>query len=247
VKVMGVIPARYAATRLPGKPLVDLRGKTLIQRVYENAKKSHKIGRLIVATDDQRIYNHVKSFGGECQMTPTELPSGTDRCAYIAQDSDADIVVNIQGDEPFLPNEIIDLAVQSLLDDSTLPVSTAARNNITNEELSDPNVVKVLVNNHDEAIYFSRADIPYIRDKSDPVTNHPALTHIGLYVYRADFMQKFTRLPVATLEKLEKLEQLRILENGYRIKVVRTTQKSLSIDTPADLENALKHLAKHEN
>lgn len=247
MKVLGIIPARYAATRLPGKPLVLLRGKTLIQRVYENAQKSALIDQLIVATDDQRIFDHVKSFGGECRMTPAELPSGTDRCAYVAQASDADIVVNIQGDEPFLSSEIIDQTIRSLIDDPTLPVGTAARNNITPEELADPNVVKVLVNNHDEALYFSRANIPYVRDKSMPIIIHPALAHIGLYVYRADFLQKFTRLPVAMLENLEKLEQLRILENGYRIKVVRTTQKSLGIDTSVDLEQALIHLEKYEN
>jgi len=246
VKVLGVIPARFAATRLPGKPLIDLHGKTLIRRVYENTQKCHSIHRLIVATDDRRIYDHVKAFGGECLMTPSELPSGTDRCAYVARDSQTDVVVNVQGDEPFLPIEIIDKTVHSLLDDPTLPVSTAARNNITTAELADPNVVKVLVNNYDEAIYFSRANIPYIRDKSISVENHPALVHIGLYIYRADFLQKFIQLPLASLENLEKLEQLRILENGYRIKVIKTTQKSLGIDTPADLEQARSYLEEYE-
>ena len=247
MKVLGVIPARFAATRLPGKPLINLHGKTLIQRVYENARNSQLINQLIVATDDQRIFEHVKSFGGECRMTPVELASGTDRCALVARDNEADIIVNIQGDEPFLPSEIIDRTVQSLIDDPTLPVATAACYNITQVELSDPNVVKVLVNKRDEAIYFSRANIPYIRDKSIPLKNHPALMHIGLYVYRADFLQKFTGLPVTILEQLEKLEQLRILENGYRIKVVRTNQKSLSIDTPDDFEQAQKYLEEYEN
>ncbi len=247
MKVLGIIPARFAATRLPGKPLVVLKGKTLIQRVYENARNCRLIDRLVVATDDQRIVDHVNSFGGECQMTPPELPSGTDRCAYIAKDTDFDIVVNIQGDEPFLHSEVIDLAVQALIDDPTLPVGTAARINIIEEEMTDPNVVKVIVNNRDEAIYFSRANIPYVRDKSTPVTNHPALVHMGLYVYRADFLQKFTKLPVSVLESLEKLEQLRVLENGGRIKVVRTTRRSLGIDTPADVEQALKYLENYEN
>lgn len=247
MKVLGIIPARFAATRLPGKPLVFLKDKTLIQRVYENANRCHLINRLVVATDDQRIVDHVMSFGGESQMTPPELPSGTDRCAYIAKDSDAEIIVNIQGDEPFIDSEIIDQTIQSLIDDPTLPVGTAARTNITDEELTNPNVVKVLVNLQDEALYFSRANIPYVRDHSGPVSNHPALVHMGLYVYRADFLQKFTRLPVSTLENLEKLEQLRVLENGGRIKVVRTTRLSLGIDTPADVEQALKYLEIYEN
>jgi 3-deoxy-manno-octulosonate cytidylyltransferase (CMP-KDO synthetase) len=180
-------------------------------------------------------------------MTPVELASGTDRCALVARDNEADIIVNIQGDEPFLPSEIIDRTVQSLIDDPTLPVATAACHNITQAELSDPNVVKVLINKRDEAIYFSRANIPYIRDKSIPLKNHPALMHIGLYVYRADFLQKFTSLTVTILEQLEKLEQLRILENGYRIKVMRTEHKSLSIDTPDDFEQAQKYLEEYEN
>jgi 3-deoxy-manno-octulosonate cytidylyltransferase (CMP-KDO synthetase) len=180
-------------------------------------------------------------------MTPVELASGTDRCALVARDNEADIVVNIQGDEPFLPAEIIDRTVQSLIDDPTLSVATAACHNITQADLSDSNVVKVLVNKRDEAIYFSRANIPYIRDKSVPLKNHPALMHIGLYVYRADFLQKFTSLTVTILEQLEKLEQLRILENGYRIKVVRTNQKSLSIDTPDDFKKAQKYLEEYEN
>ena len=247
MKVLGIIPARFAATRLPGKPLATLHGKTLIQRVYENAHHSRLINQLVAATDDRRIFDHVKSFGGDCWMTPVELPSGTDRCAFVARDSEADIVVNIQGDEPFLPAEVIDRTVQSLVDDPALLVATAACQNITQAELSDPNVVKVLVNKQDEAIYFSRANIPYIRDKSVRLKEHPALVHIGLYVYRADFLQEFIRLPVTILEQLEKLEQLRIIENGYRIKVIRTEYKSLSIDTPDDLEQAKKYLEEHEN
>ncbi|MFH1214709.1 MAG: 3-deoxy-manno-octulosonate cytidylyltransferase [Candidatus Neomarinimicrobiota bacterium] len=246
MKVLGIIPARYAATRLPGKPLVLLKGKTLIQRVYENARNCQSIEQLIVATDDQRIYDHVKSFGGECRLTPAGLPSGTDRCTFVARDCDAAIIVNIQGDEPFLPSEIIDQTVQCLQDDPALPVGTAARIDITETELNDPNVVKVLVNIRDEALYFSRLNIPYLRDQSEQIATHPALAHIGLYVYRADFLQKFTRLPVSVLERMEKLEQLRILENGYRIKVVRTAQKSLGIDTQADLDQAIKYLEKHE-
>ncbi|MFA4838045.1 MAG: 3-deoxy-manno-octulosonate cytidylyltransferase [Candidatus Neomarinimicrobiota bacterium] len=240
MNIVGVIPARFSSTRLPGKPLEKIAGKTLIRRVYENAGKSRLLTRLIVATDDERIRQEVESFGGIAVLTPSDLPSGTDRVACVAKDEPAEIVVNIQGDEPFLDPTVIDDAIQTLMQSPECVVSTAGRTNITEKELADPNVVKILTNCRGEAIYFSRQNIPFVRDDKTPKSPHPALVHIGLYVYRREFLFKFTSLPVSRLEEIEKLEQLRIIENGYRIKVVKTDRASLGIDTPEDLQQAEK-------
>ncbi|PIS27143.1 MAG: 3-deoxy-manno-octulosonate cytidylyltransferase [Candidatus Marinimicrobia bacterium CG08_land_8_20_14_0_20_45_22] len=245
MNIVGVIPARYSSTRLPGKPLKKIAGQTLIRRVYENAVKSRFLKRLIVATDDERIQKEVESFGGEAVLTPSGLPSGTDRVAYAVKKESAEIIVNIQGDEPFLDPTVIDDAIEALAQSPECVVSTAGRTNITEKELSDPNVVKVLTNSRGEAIYFSRQNIPFVRDNETQRFPSPTLVHIGLYVYRLDFLFKFTSLPVSRLEEMEKLEQLRIIENGYRIKVVTTDRASLGIDTPADLQFAEK-MIRHD-
>lgn len=247
MKALGIIPARYASTRLPAKPLQLLKGKPLIQRVYENARRAQTLAKLIVATDDSRIYETVQAFGGEVVLTPAELPSGTDRCAFVAHKYDYPIVVNIQGDEPFLPPAVIDAGVGVLEKEAEVMVATAARRNITQAELANPNVVKVLVNKRSEALYFSRQNIPYLRNLEDAPANHPALVHYGLYVFRRNFLLNFTTLPVTILEQMERLEQLRILEHGYKIKVVVTDEPSLGIDTPEDLINAEKILADYES
>lgn len=247
MNVLGVIPARYNSTRLPGKPLKTLKGESLIQRVYENALKNKLINELVVATDDNRILEHVESFNGKAILTPSDLPSGTDRAAYVAKSYDCDIVVNIQGDEPFLSHEIIDDCIRSLVDNDNLLVSTAARSGISEQELNDPDVVKVLLSRKNEAIYFSRQNIPYIRLNGKSIINHPAFVHIGLYIYRKDFLLRFIEMPVSKLEQLEQLEQLRILENGYKIKVIITDKYSFGIDTFEDLIKAEEILQRNGN
>ncbi len=242
MKVLAVIPARYESSRLPGKPLADLYGKSLIQRVYENAQKCNSIDRIIVATDDLRIQEEVEKFGGECQMTDPQLPSGTDRVAVVAQNIDCEIVVNIQGDEPFLDPSVIDEAVEALINNPDYNVSTIGKTGITIEELNSSDTVKVIINKKSEAIYFSRFGIPFIRDTYNDFENHPALKHIGLYVFRKNYLQQYTEMKPTVLEKLEKLEQLRILENCEKIYIAQTKKDCFGIDTPEDLIKARKWL-----
>ncbi len=234
--VLAIIPARYQSTRLPGKPLADLCGKPLIQRVYENVKRCRHIDRVIVATDDKRIQSVVQEFGGEAQMTASDLPSGTDRVAAVAKAIDCDIVVNVQGDEPFLEPPVIDDAVRALTDNVQYQVSTIGKKNITTEEAKSPNTVKVITNKNNEAIYFSRHNIPYVRDNG--AVKNPAMKHIGLYVFRKAFLMKFIKMAQTPLEQLEKLEQLRIIENCDTIYVAKTEKDSFGIDTPEDLNKA---------
>ncbi len=245
MKVIGVIPARYGSTRFPGKPLKQLQNKPLIQHVYEQASRSKAMDQLLVATDDQRILECVRSFGGEAVLTPANLPSGTDRCAYVIQSRPCELAVNIQGDQPFINSDLIDNCIKTLDQHPDCPVATAARQHITPEELADPDVVKVLVNRNNEALYFSRQKIPYIRTGETISGSHPALKHIGLYVFRKEFLLNYVRQAASPLERLEKLEQLRVLENGAKIYVVITTRDSLGIDTPADLQRAERILNKH--
>ena len=242
MKVLAVIPARYESSRLPGKPLADLMGKTLIQRVYENAQKCNNIDRIIVATDDERIKTEVEKFGGECQMTDPNLPSGTDRVATVAKPIDCEIVVNIQGDEPFLDPSVIDEAVEALIQNPDYKVSTIGKVGITVEEIQSPDTVKVIINQKNEAIYFSRHGIPYIRDKHNNSLSNPSMKHIGLYVFRKDYLQKFTDMKPTVLEQLEKLEQLRIIENCEKIYIARTEKDCFGIDTPEDLNKAKRWL-----
>lgn len=243
---LGIIPARHASTRLPGKPLQLLRGKPLIQRVYENASRAKRLDRLLVATDDQRIFETVKNFGGEALLTPSDINSGTDRCAWVARQFDYPLIANIQGDEPFLAPQVIDEAIADLAENPAAVMTTAARRGITQAELHNPNVVKVLVDLHGKALYFSRQNIPFIRDSENTPAEHPALVHYGLYVYRRDFLLQFTTLPMTELERLEKLEQLRALEHGFSIRVVVTDQPSFGIDTWEDLQKAEKFIEEYE-
>lgn len=246
MKALGIIPARYASTRLPAKPLQLLGGKPLIQWVYENATQAQKLDQIIVATDDRRILDVVQGFGGTAVLTPESLASGTDRCAYVARQYPHPIVANIQGDEPFLSPALIDETIAVMEQEAQTVMVTTARRHITTEELHNPNVVKVLVNRLGQALYFSRQNIPFVRDPSEPLEQHPALVHTGLYIYRRDFLLEFTTLPVTVLERLEKLEQLRALENGYPIRVIETEQKSLGIDTWEDLQQAQKLVEEYE-
>jgi len=241
-KVVGIIPARYASTRFPGKPLADILGKPMIQHVYERARKAKTVGQLLVATDDQRIFDAVKAFGGEVVMTRADHPTGTDRLAEAAAKLDVDLIVNIQGDEPMIEAEVIDAAATPLIEDPSIPMSTLMSRVTEPAELHDPNVVKVVVDRNGFALYFSRALIPYARDKAESDVTY--YYHPGLYVYRKDFLLTYAALAPTPLEQTEKLEQLRALENGYRIKVVETRHRPVSVDTPEDLENVKRLMGR---
>lgn len=242
MKFIGIIPARYASSRFPGKPLVIIEGKSMIQRVYEQAKKSQKLISVVVATDDKRIYDHVISFGGEALMTANSHPSGTDRCLEAAKKIDQkiydrDVVVNIQGDEPFINPLQIDLLI-SCFDNPDAEIATLIKEIRQKEELFDPNKPKVITNTKGEAIYFSRSPLPFIRgvENDDWINQYRYYKHIGIYAYRMSILEQITSLSPSSLELAESLEQLRWIENGYKIKTEITELESVSIDTPDDLK-----------
>ncbi len=246
-KVIGVIPARYNSTRFPGKPLVDILGKTMIQRVYEQAQKAKTIQHVIVATDDQRIFDEVQRFGGDVRMTPRHLQNGTERVAWVAADLNYSIIANIQGDEPFIDPVSIDVAVSLLLDDDRAVMSTLAKPVSSEEELHNPNLPKVIMDQQQYAIYFTRAVIPHIRDatsQSEWLNLHRYFRHIGMYVYRQSFLTAYVKLKATPLEQAEKLEQLRALEHGYKIKIGVVPRAPQGIDTPEDLQTLLDKLRK---
>lgn len=248
--VVGVIPARYASQRLPAKPLLDLLGKTMVQRVYEQAKKAKRLHRVIVATDDERIAGVVRDFGGEAILTPPEIKSGSDRVAAVAARNDGDIFLNIQGDEPLIAPQMIDQAAEILIDDSRAIVGTLAKRINTSIELSNPGIVKLVVDRNSYALYFSRSIVPYVRDEQNVlkwIEKQTFYKHIGLYVFRRDFLFEFAKTPESHLERSEKLEQLRILENGFKIKVAFTEFDSIPIDTQADAERVIAILKGQGN
>jgi 3-deoxy-manno-octulosonate cytidylyltransferase (CMP-KDO synthetase) len=232
MKVLAVIPARYASSRFPGKPLADLGGKPMIQRVWERASQAKSLDGLLVATDDRRIKRVVDSFGGLAVMTPKSCPSGTDRIAAALKQFSGrpQIVLNIQGDEPLIAPAMID-QLAGLLQKSSAPMGTLARP-LEKGDYANPNCVKAVFDKNGRALYFSRAAIPYDRDRVGKLES--VGLHIGLYAYRTDFLFKLAKLKPTPLEKLEKLEQLRVLEHGYEIQVGWTRLKSLAVDTPAD-------------
>ena len=239
----GIIPARYASSRFPGKPLVIIGNKTMVQRVYEQALKSDIL--VYVATDDERIFEAVKKFGGNTVMTSPEHPSGTDRCAE-AVDSimketgrQIDVVVNIQGDEPFIRPEQIDL-LKSCFNDKKVQIATLIRKAAAGEDIFNPNQPKVILDHQDNAIYFSRAAIPYLRDYEawEWSARHVYYKHLGLYAYKTEVLKKITKLPRSPLEKAESLEQNRWIENGFKIRCAATEWESIGIDTPEDLKRA---------
>jgi 3-deoxy-manno-octulosonate cytidylyltransferase (CMP-KDO synthetase) len=242
LSVIGIIPARFASSRLLGKPLADIGGKSMIQHTYESASKAKLISRVIVAVDDHRVYQTVKKFGGEVIMTPGDITTGSDRIAYVSSKlSSSDIIVNIQGDEPFINGQMIDQAIEPLLFDKSIEVSTLAKKISSVSELKSNSVVKVVFDASNFALYFSRTPIPFVRDASNFLERFQSADfykHIGLYVFRTKILQHFTTLQPTYLEQIEKLEQLRMLENGIRIKIVETEFESLSVDTPEDLERA---------
>jgi 3-deoxy-manno-octulosonate cytidylyltransferase (CMP-KDO synthetase) len=241
MKAVGVIPAIYGSTRLPGKPLNDLGGKLVIRHVYERALLSGSLDQVIVATDDHRIADAVRGFGGTAVMTSADHPNGSSRTAEAVGNTDADIVVNIQGDEPFLDPVMIDEVVDVLSSDTKLPSATLCCR-IAPERYDDANVVKTVRDCSGFALYFSRSLIPYPRNAEFQVV----YKHIGIYGYRRKFLQRFVSLPETPLSQAESLEQLKVLEHGYRMKVVETSAayNALSIDTEADLEAARKHIGE---
>ncbi len=247
MKIVAIIPARYASSRFPGKPLADILGKPMIQHVYERAKKVPEVAEVFVATDDERIYNAVLRFGGQAVMTRAGHPSGTDRIAeaadklFLAED---DIVVNIQGDQPLFPPEIIKDLTSPLLHDKAIPMSTLIYKIVRPEELTDPNHVKTVFDKDGYALYFSRATIPFFRGPGPPPDYYK---HLGFYAYRKGFLTRFVRLPVGIWEASEKLEQLRALEHGYRIKVVLTPYDSIEVDTPTDLERVKAEISAYKS
>jgi 3-deoxy-manno-octulosonate cytidylyltransferase (CMP-KDO synthetase) len=241
MNVIGIIPARYHSTRLEGKPLVDILGRPMIQHVYEGARRSASLREVIVATDDTRIQRVVEGFGGKAVLTSGSHPTGTDRVAEVARALEADVVVNIQGDEPFIQPGMIDEVVAPLAQNPDIPLCTSMHEVTDREDFSNPNVVKVVVDRAGFALYFSRSLIPYPRNAE----GHRVFEHIGIYAYRRDFLLEFAQLAPTPLERSESLEQLRALEHGRRIRVVLTRQPyiPLSVDTPEDLEKA-RALAK---
>jgi len=245
--IVGIIPARYASTRFPGKPLIDIEGKSMLQRVYEQAGNCRLLHQVVVATDDHRIAEHVRAFGGNVVMTAANHPSGTDRCMDALQQLPGNYhyVINIQGDEPFIEPEQIDELASALIDGSVeLATQMIAVN--SHEMLFDKGEVKIVVNSNNEALYFSRMVIPFIKGVAEDQWHmrHRYYRHVGMYAYRQDILQRITQLPVSLLEKAESLEQLRWLENGFTIKCVETKYESHCIDTPEDLEKVLKLIKK---
>lgn len=229
--IVGVIPARYKSTRFEGKPLAIIGVKTMIQMVYEKCLKSNLLDQLIVATDDQRIYDHVCSFGGQVVMTSTSIATGSDRCYEAIKDEACDLVVNIQGDEPLIDPSIIDTCIQALLEAPEAVCSTPVV--ASEEEIDSPHTVKAVLDQTLQALYFSRYPIPFFRNPSNQKQYYK---HIGLYCYRKPFLEQYVTMPQTPLELAESLEQLRIIENGYKIQCCLVHYQSIGVDTPADLE-----------
>jgi 3-deoxy-manno-octulosonate cytidylyltransferase (CMP-KDO synthetase) len=243
VKVVVVIPARYGATRLPGKPLVSLAGKPMIQRVYERARLAQTAGRVIVATDDERILKAVEAFGGEARMTRPDHRTGTERVAEVAAHVEGEVFVNVQGDEPLLDPAAVDTAVNALLEDPRADVATVATPIKTPADIMDPNVVKTVLDFDGNALYFSRAPIPWVRDTASKIqVRH--LKHLGLYVFQRDALLDYPTLPQGELERIEQLEQLRWMENGLKIRVAEVEHDAVSVDVPEDVARVEKFLQK---
>jgi len=254
VRISAVIPARYGSTRFDGKPLADILGKPMIQYVYEGVRQSKLIDDVVVATDDQRIFEAVNAFGGKAVMTSPTHITGTDRVAEVARKLKSEIIVNVQGDEPLIKGNLIDQAIRPLLTDPNLQMSTLMTRVEEVKDWLNPHIVKVVVDQKDFALYFSRSPIPFPRDlqigrlESNPFgTNRPlpkrVFKHIGVYIFRRKFLLAFSKMKVTPLEKLEKLEQLRALENGYRIRVTQVDYEPLSVDTPEDLSKVIAYFS----
>ncbi|MDD2365229.1 MAG: 3-deoxy-manno-octulosonate cytidylyltransferase [Desulfuromonadaceae bacterium] len=251
MNITAVIPARYASTRFPGKALAEIDGRPMIQHVYERTALSGLISRVIVATDDPRIADAVNSIGGEAIMTSTDHETGTDRLAEVAARLDSDIIVNVQGDEPLIDPAMIDMAIQPFLEEPDLKMGTLKTRIKCLHDFLSPNVVKVVTDNRGDALYFSRSPLPFFRDKWKDLKDESFCSgkllcykHVGLYVFRRDFLLKYAATPPTFLEISEKLEQLRALENGIKIRVVETEFESIGVDTAEDLQKAQEQFRK---
>jgi 3-deoxy-manno-octulosonate cytidylyltransferase (CMP-KDO synthetase) len=239
---LGIIPARYASTRFPGKPLIDINGKSMIQRVYEQACSSASLDKVVIATDDERIINEIKRFGGEYALTRSDHQSGTDRCAEVALNfTGFDVIINIQGDEPYIDPIQIDL-LSSCFEDQQVQLATLVKKIHTDEELFNQNIPKVILNSTQEAVYFSRQTIPFLRNtpQQNWVKTFQFYKHIGIYGYTRETLLKITQLKPSPLEIAESLEQLRWLENGYKIQTKITDLETIAVDTPEDLEKIIR-------
>ena len=231
MKITAVIPARYDSTRFPGKPLADIAGEPMIKHVYQRVNDVKNLDNVIVATDDNRIYEEVKAFNGRVEMTSKDHSSGTDRIAEVAKSIDSDLIVNVQGDEPLIEPIMVEQALEPFYYDESLVMSTLKKEIESKNEINDPNIVKVVTDRDDFALYFSRSSIPHRKKRE---INY--YKHIGLYVYRRDFLLKFSGMQPTPLERTESLEQLRALENGYKIKVVETSFNTIGVDMPDDIK-----------
>lgn len=241
IKVVVVIPARYLSTRLPGKPLVSLAGKPMIQRVYERVRLAQRVDRVIVATDDERIVKAVEGFGGEARMTRADHRTGTERVAEVAAREEAELFVNVQGDEPLLDPVAVDTAVASLREEPAASIATVATPIKTPADIMDPNVVKTVLDFDGNALYFSRAPVPWVRDTASKIqVRH--LKHLGLYVFQRDALLEYPTLPQGELERSEQLEQLRWLENGWKIRVAEVEHDAVSVDVVEDVARVEKLL-----
>lgn len=241
IKVVVVIPARYLSTRLPGKPLVSLAGKPMIQRVYEQVRLAQRVDRVIVATDDERIVKAVEGFGGEARMTRADHRTGTERVAEVAAREEAELFVNVQGDEPLLDPVAVDTAVASLREEPAASIATVATPIKTPADIMDPNVVKTVLDFDGNALYFSRAPVPWVRDTASKIqVRH--LKHLGLYVFQRDALLEYPTLPQGELERSEQLEQLRWLENGWKIRVAEVEHDAVSVDVAEDVARVEKLL-----
>ena len=238
MKIVGIIPARYESSRFPGKSLIDLRGKSMIQRVYEGAVKALKLDRVIVATDDKRIYNEVVRFGGKVEMTSADHTTGTERCGEVAMGLDADIIVNIQGDEPLVDHRQLDILCGAFKDDS-VQIATLAIKKVTPEDLQNPNRIKIVLDKNRDALYFSRSPIPSAINTSESFDFY---RHIGLYAYRTEILKDLVQLEVTALEKSESLEQLRWMYHGFKVRIVETDIETPNIDVPEDVQKVIAEL-----
>jgi 3-deoxy-manno-octulosonate cytidylyltransferase (CMP-KDO synthetase) len=247
MNIVCVIPARFASQRLPGKPMLKIGSAPMIEWVYNRACKVQRFDKVIVATDNQTIYDHIISIGGQVIMTPEDLPSGTDRVAYVARDIDADIFLNLQGDEPLITPDVLD-KVCTAFNDPEVRMATPVTKIKSVADLTDPNLVRVALDRDGNALYFTRSIIPYHRDLEDYeewLANFDFFKHIGIYAYKKAFLMDLTELAPGKLERVEKLEQLRVLENGYKIRAVITEYQSRSVDTEEDLIEMNKYIADH--
>lgn len=240
-KVLVVVPARYASSRFPGKPLAPIAGRPMLQHVLERVRRAQKVSRVVVATDDARIQKAVADFGGEAVMTRADHASGTDRVAEVAVHVPAEIYVNVQGDEPLIDPGTVDALVEAMTEDDSVRIATPCALIEKPEDIMDPNIVKVVRDFDGNALYFSRAPIPWVRDRDESVAAQH-WKHLGLYAFRRDALLDFPTLPPGELERLEQLEQLRWLENDYRIRVVETDYDAVSVDVPSDVERIEKLL-----